>query len=164
MNNVSKLFPITPEDVTEILPLLFDEEITILNTLSDKIEKDWTDNPSILTAVALVNLLPSIVTLSPPKALSKENEEITGARVMANESVLVAVPDGVVILTKPVVLRLSTTAVMVFIEDDVEIAKLLTFTLFILTADAEAKAYPLIVKVEPIIPTLGLMLIMVGVT
>lgn len=107
-------------------------------------ENELAAVPPKLTAVAPVKLVPVIITVAPEAAELGENAVTVGAESVNPASV--AVPDGVVTDTIPVVLPATTAVMLVALATLNDVAA----TPPMLTAVAPVKLLPVIVIVPPI--------------
>ncbi len=114
--------------------------------------------PLNATAEAPVKFVPLIVTLIPTAPLVGAKLAIVGGLTTVNELLLVAVPPGVVTLSRPVVAPAGTVAWIAVAELTVKLA----LTPLNATAVAPVKFVPLMVTLIPTGPLVGAKLVIVG--
>jgi len=155
--NELELVAVPPGVVTLTGPLVAPAGTAVWIALSEVTEKVAL-TPLNATAVAPVKLEPLIVTEVPTGPLVGEKLAMAGTVRTVNGLALVAVPDGVVTVSGPVVAPAGTVAWIAVAEVTVNVA----LTPLNATAVAPVKFVPLIVTLVPTGPLVGVKLAMVG--
>jgi len=151
------LVPVPPGVVTLTGPVVAPAGTIAWIAVSEATVK-LAPTPLNATAVAPVKLVPLIVTGDPTGPLVGAKLEIAGGLITVNELALVAVPDGVVTVSGPVVAPAGTVAWIAVAEVTVKVA----LTPLNATAVAPVKLVPLIVTPVPTGPLAGVKPAMVG--